>query len=261
MVRPGVEVIHVKSDDGATIDPQRFADAVTEKTAILATSHVFFTTGAIQNLVELSRIAHDRGALFIVDAYQSAGQVPIDVKAVNADALITGPLKWLLGGMGLAYLYVRRDLVRQLRPQTTGWFAAKDQFAFDIRHFEFKEDARRFEMGTPALPTVHAAIGGQELIDETGIPQIRARNAELTARLIDRVMAAGYRVRCAPRPEQRSAIVMVAHPDPGRAVALLSARDIIVDWRPGYVRISPHFYNTESEIDLVVDALVAGDRS
>jgi selenocysteine lyase/cysteine desulfurase len=261
MVRPGVEVIHVKSDDGATIDAQRFADAVTDRTAIVATSHVFFTTGAIQDLAALARIAHARGALFIVDAYQSAGQVPIDVKAAGADALITGPLKWLLGGPGLAYLYVRRELAAQLRPTTAGWFGAKDQFSFDIRHFEFKPDARRFEMGTPALPTIHAALGGQELIDETGIGRIRERNAMLTARLIERAIAAGYRVRCAPKPESRSAIVMVAHGDPGAAVARLADRNIIVDWRPGYVRISPHFYNTEAEVDLAIDALVAGDRS
>jgi len=260
MVRPGVEVIHVKSDDGATIDPQRFADAVTDRTAILATSHVFFTTGAIQDLGAIARIAHARGALFLVDAYQSAGQVPIDVKAAGADALITGPLKWLLGGPGLAYLYVRRELAEQLRPTTAGWFGAMDQFSFDIRHFEFKPDARRFEMGTPALPTVHAALGGQELIDETGITQIRQRNAALTARLIDRARSAGYRVRCAPRADARSAIVMVAHADPGPAVARLAEQNIVVDWRPGHVRISPHFYNTESDVDLVIDALVAGDR-
>jgi selenocysteine lyase/cysteine desulfurase len=250
-----VEVVHVKSDDGATIDPVRFAEAVNERTAILATSHVFFTTGAIQDLPVLARIAHDAGALFLVDAYQSAGQVPIDVKAAGADVLLTGPLKWLLGGPGLAYLYVKQERIAEMRPRTTGWFGALDQFAFDIKHFEFRMDARRFELGTPALPTVHAALGGQEIIDEVGVARIRERDQMLTERIIAGVQSAGLSVRCAPTPAARSAIVMVAHPDPAAAVARLTAQDIIVDWRPGHVRISPHFYNTEAEVDRVIEAL------
>ncbi|MGH7503581.1 MAG: aminotransferase class V-fold PLP-dependent enzyme [Longimicrobiales bacterium] len=258
MVRPDVEVVRVKSDDGATIDPARFEEAVTDRTAVLATSHVFFTTGAIQDLARLGRIAHDRGALFLVDAYQSGGQVPIDARAADADVLVTGPLKWLLGGPGLAYLYVRASLIERLVPRVTGWFAAEEQFGFDITHFEFKHDARRFELGTPALPTVHAALGGQSIIDEIGVAAIRARNEVLTDRLIEGVRAHGFRVRCAPDRAARSAIVMVAHDNPAGAVATLAERDIIVDWRPGFVRFSPHFYNTEAEIDAAVAAL-AGD--
>lgn len=258
MVRPGIEVVRVASDDGATIDPQRFADAVDERTAILATSHVFFTTGAVQDLRPLADIAHARGALFVVDAYQSAGQVPVDARAADADVLTTGPLKWLLGGPGLAYLYVREERIRGLVPTIAGWFGARDQFAFDIASFRFHDDARRFELGTPALPTVHAALGGQEIIDEIGVPRIRARNAELTERLIAGARDRGWRVRCAREPASRSAIVMVAHDDPATAVARLAERDIIVDWRPGYVRVSPHFYNTEAEIDRVLEALEPG---
>ncbi len=258
MVRPDVEVVRVPSDDGATIDVARFAEAVTERTAILATSHVFFSTGAIQDLGALARIAHDRGALFVVDAYQSAGQVPIDVRAADADVLITGPLKWLLGGPGLAYLYVRSERIETLVPTIAGWFGAARQFEFDNRAFEFRGDARRFELGTPALPTVHAALGGQSIIDEVGVARIRERNSALTERLIEGVRAHGFRVRCAPRADQRSAIVMIAHDTPARAVEALAAKGIIVDWRPGHVRVSPHFYNTEAEIDAVIETLAAG---
>ncbi len=258
MVRPDVEVVRVPSDDGATIDVARFAEAVTERTAILATSHVFFSTGAIQDLGALARIAHDRGALFVVDAYQSAGQVPIDVRAADADVLITGPLKWLLGGPGLAYLYVRSERIETLVPTIAGWFGAARQFEFDNRAFEFRGDARRFELGTPAQPTVHAALGGQSIIDEVGIARIRERNSALTERLIEGVRAHGFRVRCAPRADQRSAIVMIAHDTPARAVEALAAKGIIVDWRPGHVRVSPHFYNTEAEIDAVIETLAAG---
>lgn len=257
MVRGDVEVVRVRSDDGATIDPARFAEAVDDRTAVLATSHVFFTTGAIQNLRTLADIAHRNGALFLVDAYQSVGQVPVDVRDIDADVFLTGPLKWLLGGPGLAYLYVKRERIASLRPKVTGWFAAKDQFAFDITRHEFREDAARFELGTPALPTVHAALGGQEIIDEIGVAAIRERNLALTERLIDGATTAGYRVRCAPSSEQRSAIVMIEHPDPHSAVARLADNDVIVDARPGYVRISPHFYNTEGEVDQAIHIMAA----
>lgn len=255
MARPDVEVVRVPSDDGATIDLQRWADAIDDRTALLATSHVFFTTGAIQDLRALAAIAHDAGALLLVDAYQSAGQVPIDVRADDVDVLITGPLKWLMGGPGLAYTWVRRGLVDELKPTIAGWFGVADQFAFDIERFELKGDARRFELGTPALPTVHTALGGQEIVDEIGVPRIRERNRGLTDRLIDRAREAGFGLRLAPEPEARSAIVMIAEPDPGAAVAALADAGFVVDSRPGYVRVSPHFYNTEDEIDRLVECL------
>ncbi|HUG40529.1 MAG TPA: aminotransferase class V-fold PLP-dependent enzyme [Longimicrobiales bacterium] len=255
MGRPDLEVVRVRSDDDATIALDRWADAVDGRTAILATSHVFFTTGAIQDLRALADIAHRAGALFLVDAYQGVGQVPVDVGDSGIDILVTGPLKWLMGGPGLAYIYVRRDLIPSLRPTVTGWFAAADQFDFDIESLAFKEDARRFELGTPALPTVHTALGGQEIVDEIGVDAIRARNRALTDRLVDRAGAAGFRMRLAPDPGQRSAIVMLAADDPESAVAHLDRAGIITDARPGYVRVSPHFYNTEEEIDAVVDEL------
>jgi kynureninase len=257
MVRPEVEVVLVPSDDGATIDPQRWAEAVDERTAAIATSHVFFTTGAIQDLRALSHIAHQAGALFIVDAYQSAGQLPVDLRGDGIDVLITGPLKWLLGGPGLAYTVVRSELVDRLRPTITGWFGAEDQFDFDISRHQFKDDARRFELGTPALPTVHTALGGQEIIDEIGVAAIRQRNQELTERLIDRARDAGFPIRAAPHRDARSAIVMIAAREPQDAVRHLSEAGIIVDARPGHVRVSPHFYNTAAEVDRVVDELAA----
>ncbi len=256
MARSDVEVVRVPSDDGATIDLQRWADAVDGRTAILATSHVFFTTGAIQDLRALADIAHSAGALFLVDAYQAAGQVPTDVVTADVDVYIAGPLKWLMGGPGLAYTYVRDDLVRELRPTTAGWFGAADQFDFDISHYAPKADARRFELGTPALHTVHTALGGQEIVDEIGVPAIRERNRALTERLIDGARAAGFAMRLAPEPEARSAIVMIEHDEPHAAVARLAEAGIIVDARPGYVRVSPHFYNTEDEVDRVVVELV-----
>jgi kynureninase len=258
LVRPDVEIVRVPSDDDATIDLARFEDAVDERTACIATSHVFFTTGAIQDVRALAEIAHRKGALCIVDGYQSAGQLPIDVLAAGVDVFVTGPLKWLLGGPGLAYLYVRGERIAELTPTIAGWFGARDQFAFDITRFEFRDDARRFELGTPALPTVHSALGGQEIIDEVGLPAIRARNAALTEHFLARAADVGLRVRCAARAEQRSAIIMVAQDDPAATVARMADERIIVDSRPGYVRVSPHFYNTHAEMDTAIDALLAG---
>lgn len=255
MARPDLEVVRVPSHDHATVALERWAEAVDGRTAILATSHVFFATGAIQDLRTLADIAHGAGALFLVDAYQGVGQVPLDVREADIDILITGPLKWLMGGPGLAYTYVRRELIQALRPTVTGWFAAADQFGFDIERLTFKDDARRFELGTPALPTVHTALGGQEIVDEIGVSAIHDRNRTLTERLIERTAEAGFRMRVAPDPAARSAIVMIAAEDPKGAVAHLDRAGIITDARPGHVRVSPHFYNTEEEIDLVVAEL------
>ena len=256
LVRKGVEVVYARSDDNATVHPDRFAELVDDRTAFVATSHVFYATGAIQDLRAIGEIAHRHGALFLVDGYQGIGQVPIHLAESNIDIYIAGPLKWMLGGPGLTYLYVRPDLIRQLAPQIAGWFGARDQFNFDAKHFEFRDDARRFELGTPALHMVHSALGGQEIIDEVTVPRIRERNSYLTELLIEKARAAGFSIRGASDPVQRSAIVMIGQDDPKGAVDFLAQQGIIVDHRPGYVRVSPHFYNLEEELDIVIDALV-----
>ncbi|HUP90240.1 MAG TPA: aminotransferase class V-fold PLP-dependent enzyme, partial [Longimicrobiales bacterium] len=227
--RPDVEVVFVPSDDGATVDPQRFADVVDERTAFVATSHVFYATGAIQDLGALSQIAHAKGALLLVDGYQSVGQIPVDLSSGDVDIFLGGPLKWLLGGPGICYMYVRKDLIDQIAPQATGWFAARDQFGFDIHSFEHKDDARRFELGTPALHMVHCALGGQEIIDEVSMPAIRARNQQLAEMTIDRARENGFGIRAAATRDARSAIVMIAMDDPAGAVAHLAERNIIID--------------------------------
>jgi len=255
-VKPGVELVVLESPDGVRMDPEQYAEAVDERTLFLATSHVFFTTGYVQDLRTLADIAHRAGAWCLVDGYQGAGQVPLDLSSTGVDFYTAGPLKWLLGGPGLAYLYVRADLARTLEPRITSWFAAENQFGFDPRAFRYRSDARRFEMGTPSLPTVHTALGGQEIVDEVGIERIAARNRALTDRLVVRCAEMGLSLRL-PEPAHRSAIVMIRHDDPPGAVARLAERGIIVDHRPGHVRVSPHFYNTEEEMDLFVEALAA----
>ena len=254
-VRPDAEMVVLKSADGVHIDPQQFADAVDDRTLAIATSHVFFTTGAIQDLAAIADIARCAGAYSLIDGYQGGGQVPVDLPATGIDFYTSGPLKWLCGGPGLAYLYVRDALIPNLQPTITSWFATEDQFQFNPGEFRYHGDARRFELGTPALATVHTALGGQEIVDEVGMAAIRAQNAALTERLVEGCEAAGFSLRVSDRPETRSAIVLVRHEAPGAAVAHLAGSGIIVDDRPGVVRASPHFYNTLDEVDEFVEAL------
>ncbi len=256
-VRPDAEMVVLESHDGVHIDPQQFADAVDDRTLAIATSHVFFTTGAIQDLGAIGDIARRAGAYSLIDGYQGAGQVPVDLPATAVDFYTSGPLKWLCGGPGLAYLYVRSNRISALHPTITSWFATKDQFQFNSGEFRYHEDARRFELGTPALATVHTSLGGQEIVDEVGMVEIRAQNVALTERLVERCRAAGFSLRVSDEPGTRSAIVLVRHDEPGAAVARLAERGIIVDNRPGVVRASPHFYNTLDEVDEFVEVLGA----
>lgn len=254
-VRPEIELVVLESPDGIRVDPEQFETEVDERTLFVATSHVFFATGHIQDLDALSTIARRAGAYLLVDGYQGAGQVALDLASSGVDFYTSGPLKWLLGGPGLAYLYVRDELVAQVRPRLTSWFAHRRQFDFDVSTFEYRDDARRFEMGTPALPTVHTALGGQAIVDEVGMDRIVARNRTLTDHLIDAALVAGLELSVSSDPARRSSIVMVRTVDPPGAVRHLAERGIIVDHRPGHVRISPHFYNLEEELDLCVESL------
>src|SRR6266704_2984378 len=184
---------------------------------------------------------------FPIDAYQSVGQVPVDVHASGVDFLTAGGLKWLLGGPGVVFLYAREDLARRLMPGVAGWFGHRDQFAFDPRRLEFHDDARRFELGTPALAAIYAQLGGLDYIDEIGVPAIRAVAAALTEDLIARARERGFHPKVGAHPQQRSAIVMLPAADPAAKVRLLAEAGIVADARPGHVRLSPFFYNVQDD--------------
>ena len=251
----GVEVEIVESPDGVTVPLDAWERAVDDRTALVATSHVFFTSGAIQDVGAIAEIAHRRGAMCFVDAYQGVGQVPLDVEASGVDFLTAGGLKWLLGGPGIVFLYTRRSRVSSLAPTVTGWFAHERQFAFDPHTLEWQPDARRLELGTPALAAVYAQLGGLEIIEEIGLERIRSSVSCLTEDLIERARAAGLRPKVAQRPESRSAIVMIPDDEPHGAVRKLGAAGIIADARPGHVRLSPYFYNTDDDNAQAIDIL------
>jgi kynureninase len=246
-VPAGLELVVVDSPDKISVPVEAIARAVDDRTALVVTSHVYFTTGAIQDIKRVAEIAHAHGALCLIDAYQSVGQVPVDVQDAGVDALVAGGLKWLLGGPGIVFLYMREAVARRLEPRISGWFGQREQFAFDPRALTFHDDARRFEMGTPALAAVYAQLGGLEYIEEIGVPRIREVTAALTEDLIATVRAAGFTPNVAAEPERRSAIVMIPMPDPAAAVRHLAAGGVIVDSRPGHVRFSPFFYNVQDD--------------
>jgi len=243
----GVELVVVESPDQVSVPVEAIARAVDERTALVATSHVYFTSGAIQDIQAVAAAAHAKGALCLVDAYQSVGQVPVDVRAAGVDFLTAGGLKWLLGGPGIVFLYVRAELARRLAPGVAGWFGHRDQFAFDPRALVPHDDARRFELGTPALAAVCAQLGGLDYIEEIGLQAIRRATAALTEDLVAGARDRGFQPKVAPRAEERSAIVLLPAADPAGAVRHLAAGDIIVDARPGHVRLSPFFYNVQDD--------------
>jgi selenocysteine lyase/cysteine desulfurase len=243
----GVELVVVESPDRISVPVDAIARAIDDRTALVVTSHVYFTTGAIQDIKRVAAAAHAHGALCLIDAYQSVGQIPVDVQDTGVDALVAGGLKWLLGGPGIVFLYVRQAVARVLEPRISGWFGQREQFSFDPRALTFHDDARRFEMGTPSLAAVYAQLGGLEYIEEIGIPAIREATAALTEDLIATVRAAGFKPKVAAEPERRSAIVMIPMPDPAASVRHLAAGGVIADSRPGHVRFSPFFYNVQDD--------------
>jgi selenocysteine lyase/cysteine desulfurase len=216
---------------------------------------VYFTSGAIQDIRAVAAAAHAKGALCLIDAYQSVGQVPVDVAASGIDFLTAGGLKWLLGGPGVVFLYVRAELARRLAPTIAGWFGHRDQFAFDPRALTLHEDARRFELGTPSLAAVYAQLGGLDYIDEIGVPAIRRVTAALTEDLISKARERGFRPDVAPRADERSAIVTLPAADPAAAVRHLASGGIIADARPGHVRLSPFFYNVQDDYVAALERL------
>lgn len=253
--RAGVEPVVIGRAEEVTTPVEAYAGAADARTALVVASQVYYTSGYVQDVAALADLAHRHGALCLIDAYQATGQLPTDVRALGVDFLVTGGLKWLLGGPGFAFLYVRRELHERLQPSAVGWFAHRDQFAFRTDRFEPAPDARRFEGGTPAVAAAYAADAGLEIVLEVGTERLRRRQLDLVAGLVDRLRAVGLAPRVPASLDGHAGIVTVPVPDPPAVVAGLRARGIIVDARPGVVRLSPYFYNTPEDCAQVAAAL------
>ena len=257
----GFELRVVPAEDDLTIRTDRVLDAIDETTAVVAFSQVLFRTSYIMDPAPIVARAHEAGAAVILDTYQSAGIVPIDVAALGVDFAVGGCLKWLCGGPGNAFLYTRPDLMKAARPSFTGWVSHRNPFAFDIEEDAIRGDALHMMNGTPAIPAYYAALAGLEIIDEVGIDRIRAKSKTLTARLLARADEYGFVSAASRDPERLAGTVAVNVPDAALVARTLKAREFIVDYRPPVgVRISPHFYNTLDETDAImaeIDSIVA----
>jgi len=247
-----IRIETVKSDDGITVPLERLLAAIDETTLLVPFSHVLFKSAFLQNARAIIERAHEVGALVVLDTYQSAGTVPFSVKELNADFATGGSVKWLCGGPGAGYLYVRPDLQTKLQPKTTGWMAHEQPFAFDTE-LHYAPNITRFLHGSPAIPALYAAQSGYKIINTIGVDKIREKNMRQTNYLIDLALEAGFGVTSPRDPDQRGGTITVAHEHAAAIAKELIRREFIIDYRPGAgVRISPHFYTTDEELELVI---------
>jgi kynureninase len=247
--RRGADILVAADDEGVV-------EAIDERTLLVPVTHVLFKTGEIQDVEAIVATAHEHGAYVVLDAYQSVGTVPLDVTALEVDFAVGGSVKWLCGGPGAGWLYVRPDLAPTLEPTLTGWQAHARPFAFEPEQ-DYAEGAWRFLTGTPNVPALYAATAGYDVIEEVGVGPIRGRSIELTTLLIELLDEAGFPVSGPRDPARRGGTVCVKPPDSKRVNRQLAERGVICDWRPDVgLRLGPHFYNTEDELRFAVEQIV-----
>ena len=247
--QPDLDVV-VVDDDLAIVD------AIDERTLLVPISHVLFKNAEIQEIEPIIRRAHEAGAYVVLDCYQSAGVVPFDLIALDVDFAVGGSVKWLCGGPGAGWLYVRPDLAERLEPTFVGWQGHARPFAFEPE-LEYAPGVRRFLTGTPNVPALYAASAGYDVIEEVGVARIRERSLQLTALLMELLDDAGFEISSPREPSRRGGTVLVRTPDDAAVHRELGERGIICDFRPGAgIRLGPHFYNTEDELRHTVGQLV-----
>jgi kynureninase len=242
----------VKSEDGITIPLRQMLAAIDEETLLVPISHVLFKSAFLQDAKAITERAHEAGAMVVLDTYQSAGTVPFSVKELNVDFATGGSVKWLCGGPGAGYLYVRPDLIEELQPKTTGWMAHEHPFAFEAE-MNYAPNVTRFLHGSPAIPALYAAESGYKIINQIGVAAIREKSIRQTQYLIKLAEDAGFHVTSPKDPAQRGGTIAVWDDNAAAITKELIRRDFIVDYRPGAgVRISPHFYTKDEELELVI---------
>jgi selenocysteine lyase/cysteine desulfurase len=229
--------------------------AIDDRTAIVSTTHVCYKNGFRNNISALAELAHERGARLLIDAYQSMGTEPIDVKALDIDILVTGALKYLLGSPGVAFMYVRRELVEQLEPTDSGWFGQENVFAYDVHHLRYAAATRRFETGSPPVPGIYATLPALRMIAEVGLHAIQHHVQALADRFIAGAKKRGLDLLTPQERAARGPLVMVGSADAPRLVEALARDGILCSTRDGALRVSLHYYNNESDVDAVLEAL------
>ena len=245
--------IHMVATDGVQVDTQRMLDAIDDQTLLVPMSHVIFRSSYIQDARAIIERAHEVGAHVLLDSFQAVGSIPVDVQQLKPDFLTGGVLKWLCGGAGTAFLYVRPDLAQKLEPKFTGWIAHQNPFAFEVGAQHYTEGAYRFMNGTPNVPALYCARPGLRIIAEVGVQRIREKSKRQTARLIALADQRGWRVNTPRDPEKRGGTVSIDMPQSRDVCAELIKRNVIVDYRPAAgVRLSPHFYNSDAELETAI---------
>jgi selenocysteine lyase/cysteine desulfurase len=251
----GLAVVHVPEAGDGTIPLERWAAAVDERTALVAFPYVCYRNGSRLDVAAIARLARERGALVLLDAYQASGAIPIDVAGLGVDFLATGTVKYLLGSAGLGFLYCRAGLVEEILPTQTGWFADEDIFAMDIHDYSPSRTARRFEAGTPPVPSIYAGIAGIGLVREIGVAAVEEHVRGLNALLLDGLDELGARVVTPRDPGSRGPLVCVASADEHALVSALASDRIVTSSRDGNLRISPHAYNSAEDVAALLEAL------
>jgi kynureninase len=246
-------VVTAASPDGFTLPVERILELIDEETALVSVSHVAFRSSYLQDLAAITERAHAVGAMVVADLYQSAGAVPVNVRELGVDFATGGSVKWLCGGPGAGYLYVRGDLRGKLQPAATGWMAHEQPFAFAGGPMRYSSDAFRFLNGTPNVPAMYAARSGYEIVNEIGVPAIREKSVRQTTRLIELADEAGFHVHTCRDPKLRGGVVVIDIPNGYAVTQELVRREIMVDYRPqAGIRVAPHFYTTDEELEHTV---------
>ncbi len=249
-----VELVH--SEDGLRVPMEKFLAAIDEHTLLVPISYVLFRSATIVDARAIIERAHRVGAHVILDVFQATGTVPVDVRELHADFAVGGVLKWLCGGPGVAYLYVRPDLAPKLKPAVTGWFAHRRPFSFEPGPIDRREDSFRYLTGTTQVPALYACQPGLEIIAEVGVKRIREKSARQTTQLIEGARAKGWRVNSPENPAERGGTVSVECAHAQEVSRELLARDVLVDFRPNAgIRLSPHFYNRDEEINTALEQI------
>ncbi|HEX5937844.1 MAG TPA: aminotransferase class V-fold PLP-dependent enzyme [Actinomycetota bacterium] len=254
----GGEVRWLRSPDGITIPLEEYDRAIDDRTALVMVNRVLFRSSAIVDAKAICALARERGALSFVDDYHGLGILPLDLRDLGCDLYTAGVLKWMLGGPGMVFLYARRELLPSLEPALTGWFGARDPFGFDLERLDYHPTARRLEHGTPPAPVFFLAQGGIDIISEVGPAAIHQRQGELTDHVIMRADEAGLEVRTPRERDGRGGVVNVkVGPEAEKTCHRLLAGDVCTDFRGDGLRISPHFFNTEADVDRCFEELRA----
>lgn len=248
----GARIVTVPSDDGISVESEKLLAAIDEETLLVPTSHVYFRSGAVQDLAALSRKTRAMGAYLLADGYQAVGIVPMNFLTLDIDFYVGGSHKWLCGGPGAGFLYVREELISKLTPKFTGWFGISNPFEYEpSQKFQPSEGIKRFMAGTPALPALYAAISGIETVAEVSMEKIRAHSVVLTRSLVEEADARKITVRTPRDPNQRSGMVCIDFTDAKPAAEHLVSQGVVVDYRPNCgIRISPHFYNSMADLEI-----------